>query len=159
MRRHPIVCPMAAAGKCEAQWKYGGHHFFTYNALSLYFTFLLIISSFIIIVFIYNPLSLYLLLPASRTDRLFMRCAASGRPWPKQRLHPPVDLVVGRRARCRVLKLLSGEPDSSSRLGPGVPRPSPRSGILSSKAMDRSDKSGDAAWVAWVGHGLGMGEL
>jgi hypothetical protein len=36
--RHPIVCPMAAAGKCEAQWKYGGHHFFTYNALSLYFS-------------------------------------------------------------------------------------------------------------------------
>jgi hypothetical protein len=26
MRRHPIFCPMAAAGKCEAQ--YGDHHFF-----------------------------------------------------------------------------------------------------------------------------------
>jgi hypothetical protein len=34
-----------------------------------------------------------------------------------------------------------------------VPRPSPRSGILSSKAMDRSDKSGDAAWVG-MGEGL-----
>jgi hypothetical protein len=103
------------------------------------------------------------LLPASRTDGLFMRCAASGRPWPKQRLHPPVDLVVGRRARCRVLKLLSGEPDRA--LGgwaqgcraqvPGRAFYRVRRWIAAIRAGMRHGLHG----LAWVGHGRAVASI
>jgi hypothetical protein len=125
MRRHPKVCPMAAAGKVRG---------------SIWWLLLLPASSF-------QNGSIH----APRCAAL--RCASSERPWPNFPSKTPPSRRPGgwlpwAGERDVDLKLLSGEPDSSSRLTRGA-APSPRSGILSSKAMDRTIRAGIAAWVAW----------